>query len=94
MAGGVNNIDAVFFASVSRSPKTSGGGRSDGNAALALLFHPIHYRLAFVHLTDLVRNPCIEQNALGNRSFSSVNVSDDADIARLFDRVLSHNLKT
>ena len=37
------------------APLAGGGGRSDGDAALLLLLHPVHDGRAFMHFADLVR---------------------------------------
>ena len=65
-------------------PKTSGGGGSNRNTALPLLFHPVHRRGAFVHFTDFVFLAGVKQNALANGSFAGINMSDDADVSGLF----------
>ena len=75
MAGGINNIDAVIF------PKTSGGGGSNGNAALFLLLHPVHRGLAVMHFADFMFLAGIKKHALGDGCLAGVNVGHDADIS-------------
>ena len=58
-----------------------GGRGGDGDAALALLRHPVHLRLAVVDLADLVDAPGVEEEALADRRLAGVDVRDDADVA-------------
>src|SRR5204862_4464142 len=51
----IDDVDAVI------APEAGGRGGGDGDAALLLLLHPVHDRRAFVDLSDLVRNPGVEQ---------------------------------
>src|SRR5262249_17345805 len=60
-------------------------GRRDGDAALALLRHPVHLRLAVVHLADLVDASRMKPEALADRRLAGVDVRDDADVARARD---------
>src|SRR5882762_3871293 len=83
VAGRINNVDAVFF--VVAGPTGGGGGAGDGDAALALLLHPVHGGRAFVHRTNLVGDTRIEQDALGRRSLSGVDVRHNPDIAGVFE---------
>jgi len=57
--------------------------RGDGDAALLLLLHPVHHRGAVMHLTDLVADPGVEQDALGGRRFARVDMRHDPDVADL-----------
>ncbi len=60
-----------------------GAGRRRGcdrDAALLLLLHPIHGRSSLMHLADTVRDARIEQDALGRRRLSGVDVSHDPDV--------------
>src|SRR5712664_2900925 len=79
VAGGINNVDAVFFAEA--VPRSGGGGAGDGDAALAFLLHPVHGGGAFVDGTDLVGHTRIEQDALGRRGLAGVDVRHDPDVA-------------
>jgi hypothetical protein len=61
-----------------------GAGRRRGrdrDAALLLLLHPVHHGRTFMHLTDLVGDAGIEQDALGRRRLAGINVGHDADVA-------------
>ena len=87
MARGVNDVDLVVV------PET--GGRSGGNcdSALLLLLHPVHGGCTIVHLTDLVSDTGVVQDALSGSCLTSVNVSHDADVANLIQvgkHVLCH----
>ena len=57
------------------------GGRGNGDAALLLLLHEIHHRLAVVDLAGAVDEPGEEEDALGGGGLAGVDVGDDADIA-------------
>src|SRR4029077_5364558 len=83
VTGSVDNIDAILFAEA--VPCGRGGGAGDGDAALALLLHPVHGGGAFIHRTDLVGHTGVEQDALGRRGFSGVDVRHDPDVARIFE---------
>src|SRR5258708_33921812 len=82
VAGRINNVDAVFF--VVAGPAGGGGGRGGGDGAAALLLHPVHGGRAFVHRTNLVGDTGIEQDALGRRGLSGVDVRHNPDIAGVF----------
>ena len=64
-----------------------GGGRSgsDGDAALALLLHPVHGGGALMDLTDLVGDPGVIEDALGHGGLTRVNVGNDSDVPDAFD---------
>jgi hypothetical protein len=79
VAGRVDDVDAVLDA-VTRPEAGRRGGR-DRDAALLLLLHPVHRRGALVNLADLVRNTRVEQNALGRRGLTGVDVGHDADVS-------------
>ena len=94
MAGSVDNVDAHLDAFVclvdaflwALHPRAGGSGGSDRDATLALLFHPVGDRCAFVHFTDLVDHACIEKNTLGEGSFARVDVGGDANVACALER--------
>src|SRR6266511_3892386 len=77
VARGIDDLDGVAL------PLALGGGGGDGDAALLLLLHPVHDRGALVHLTDLVRDPGVEQDALGRGGLTGIDVRHDADVAEL-----------
>lgn len=72
---GVDDVDALVL------PKAGGGRRSDGDAPLLLLRHPVHGRAALVHLADLVGLAGIEKDALGGGGLAGVNVRHDSNVA-------------
>ncbi len=73
----VDDLDGVAV------PFALGGGGRDGDAALLLLLHPVHDGGALVHFTDLVRDPGVEEDALGRRGLAGIDVRHDADVADL-----------
>ncbi len=74
----INNIDAVLHSEPAPGGRRRGGG--DGDAALALLLHPVHGGGAFVHFADLVGHTRIEQDALGAGGFPRIDVRHDPDV--------------
>src|SRR5207248_8851349 len=83
VAGRVDDVDAVV------APERGGGGRRDGDAALLLLDHPVRGRGPLVHLTDLVGDAGVIEDALRRRGFTRVDVGHDPDVSRLFQRYLA-----
>ncbi len=82
MSGGIDNVDTVFrILLIHPPPETGRCSRGDGDAALLLLFHPVHGRRAVMDLTDLVRHTGVEQDALGRRGLPGIDVRHDADVA-------------
>src|SRR5208283_4180645 len=78
----VDDVDPVLGEALVHPLPEAGGRRGgDGDAALLLLFHVIHDGGAVMHFTDLVRNPCIEQDALGRGGLSRVDMRRDTDVA-------------
>src|SRR6185295_20157763 len=78
----VDDVDPVLgIAAVHPLPEAGRGGRRDRDAALALLFHPVHDGCAVVHLAHLVRNAGVEKDAFGGRGLAGINVRTDADVA-------------
>ena len=75
VAGRVDDVDLDV------APRTGRRGRRDRDPALLLLLHPVHHRGAFVHLTDLVGDARVEQDALGRRRLAGIDVGHDADVA-------------
>ena len=75
MARRVDNIDPMI------APETGGRRRSDRDATLLLLHHPVHSRSTFVHFTDLVIDPGVIKNPLSGGGFARIDVRHDADIA-------------
>ena len=79
----VDNIDAVTF------PLSRRRGGRNRDAALLLLFHPVHRRAALVDFADFVNATGVEQDTLGGRGFTRVNMRHDTDIARILQGELS-----
>ena len=80
VAGRVDDVDAVV------APRAGRRGRRDRDAALLLLLHPVHDGRAFMHLTDLVGDAGVEQDALGRRRLAGIDVGHDADVATTIER--------
>src|SRR5450432_1197272 len=78
VTGSVNNVDAILL--VEAIPTGGSGGAGDGDAALALLLHPVHGGGAFVHRPDFVGHAGVEQNTFRRRGFTRVNVRHDSDV--------------
>src|SRR3989344_8417453 len=76
---------------VGGNPKTSGCRRSNRNAALPLLLHPLHDRIPFVHFADFMGKSGIKKNPFGNGGFAGINMGNDADIPHFFHWVLSRH---
>ena len=70
-------------------PKTSHGGRGNGDAALAFLLHPVGHGVAVIDVADLVDQAGVKEYALGRGGFAGINVRGNADIARPFHRELA-----
>ncbi len=70
----IDNVDGDV------APLAGGGGRSDGDAALLLLLHPVHDGRAFMHFADLVRAAGVVQDAFRSGGFAGIDVGHDADI--------------
>src|SRR5215472_10038537 len=83
VAGGINNIDAMFLAEA--VPGSGSCGAGDGDAPLALLLHPVHGGRAFIHRTDLVGHTGVIKDALGRRRLAGVDMRHDPDIPGVFE---------
>src|SRR5262249_11312232 len=66
-------------------PVGGGRGRGDGDAALLLLLHEVHRRGAVVYLPHPVGHAGIEEDALGSRRLSGVDVRHDPDVPGALD---------
>ena len=66
-------------------PVAGGRGGRDGDTALLFLHHPVHDGGALVDFTDLVTLTRVEQDALGCRGLTRVDVRHDADVANLVE---------
>jgi len=72
--GRVDDINLSVF------PEACGYCRRDGDAALALLFHPVHERVAVMHLAHLMQVTRVVQNTFRSGRFTCIDVSHDPDI--------------
>src|SRR5438105_221767 len=79
----MKSMIAIRLAKVLPACRRRGG--CNGNAALALLFHPVHRGCAFIDFADLVSHTGVKENALGGRGLPGVDVRHNADIARMFE---------
>lgn len=75
MAGGIDNLDNVFF------PWAIGGGGGDGDASFFFLGHPIHGSGAFVNVSELVGFACVVEDTLGGGGFACIDMGHNSDIA-------------
>src|SRR5262249_19957246 len=83
-----DDVDAVI------APEARGGGRSDGDAALLLLLHPVHGGRTLMDLAHFVGNPRVIKDALGGRSFPGVDMRNDPDVPGAVDWVLARHRLT
>ncbi len=92
---GVDDVEAVLLRHVllillgGLAPETGDGSRGDGDAALALLLHPVGGRLALVHLADFVLRTGVEEHALGRGRLARVNVGNDAEVSHFLQWIIS-----
>ncbi len=81
VAGRIDNIDTVLVELLAHAlPETGRRRGRDGDTALLFLLHPVHDGRTVVHLADLVRYTGVEQDALGRRRLTGIDVGHDADI--------------
>ena len=57
--------------------------RGNGDAAFALLLHPIGDGGAVIHIAQAIGAPGVEQDPLGRRRLARINMGNDADITRV-----------
>ena len=81
VTGRVDDVDSVVV------PECGGRGGRDGDAALALLLHPVHRGRTLVDLTDLVVATGVEEDPLGGGGLARVDVGHDPDVAGSFEGV-------
>ena len=78
MARRIDDVDARIL------PEAGGSRTRDGDTALLLLHHPVHRGVAFMGLADFVVDAGIEENTLGSRRLTRINVRHDADVSGFF----------
>ena len=83
VSGRVDDVDAVVF------PVAGGGSRSDRNAALLFLGHPVHRRSAVVRLANLVIDARVIQNTFCCGRLTGIDMSHDTDISGHLQRDIS-----
>ena len=79
----------ITITSAATLPETGGCSGSDGNTTLLLLDHPVHGSRAVVSLTDLVVLTGVEQNSFTGSSLAGIDVSHDAKVSGISQRILS-----
>ncbi len=79
---GIDDIDAVFL--VVKIPGNSGGSRSNRNAALLFLYHPVHGSRAIMNFAEFIITSGIIQYTLSRRGFTRVDMGHDAYISRMY----------
>jgi hypothetical protein len=87
-----DDVDLILV--VALLPLAEGGRRRDGDAALALLGHPVRGGRAVVHLADLVDAAGVVEDALGGGGLAGVDVGDDADVADFLERIFAGHWST
>jgi hypothetical protein len=86
VAGGIDDVDSVIV------PETGGRSRGDRDATLLLLLHPVHGGRAIMNFAYFVRYTGVKQNPFCSRSFASINMGHDTDIAvSLYGGCTSHD---
>src|SRR5690606_2106492 len=88
VAGRIDNADLVI------EPVCRGGGRRNGDSALALLIHGVHRGGALVDLAHAMDHSSIVEDALGRRRLAGINMGNNANIPDSFQRIISHNSTT
>src|SRR6266436_2282278 len=94
MARSIDDIDSMRYAIegfVSAifllGPIAGRCGGGDGNAAFALLLHPVGHGIAVIDIAHLVDEPGVKENALGGGRLASIDMRGDADVARALHRI-------
>ena len=90
VAGRIDKVDVVA------APFQGRGRRGDGDAALALLRHPVHLRFAVVHFADFVNASGVVQEAFADRGLAGINVRANSNVAhaRQLGRLLRFGVGT
>jgi hypothetical protein len=70
-------------------PETGGGSGSNGDTSFLLLRHPVHGRRTVMGLTNAVVDTGVEQDTLGSRGLTGIDMSHDTNVSGLFKSHLS-----
>src|SRR3989344_191360 len=93
VSGSINDVEAVLVGSISPHvcwvPEARNRGGGDSDAALALLLHPISYRVALMHLAYSMALAGVKEYSFRRGCFTRVNVCDNPKISYLFQWVIS-----
>ncbi|MNM67614.1 hypothetical protein D3C81_791500 [compost metagenome] len=81
VAGGVDQ-GQLMQRQIARRPLCVHGSGADGDATLAFDRREVGGRIAIVHFTDAVDLAGLPQKAFGKRGFASVDVGNDAEVAK------------
>jgi hypothetical protein len=97
VSGSIYDIDPIFLAREELGhsrllvlpPLSRDGSGSDRNSTFALLLHPVRRCAAIVDFADFVNHPSVEENPLGERCLTRINVRSDPDISGTLEHVLA-----
>ena len=86
VAGGVDDVETVFgVGQVHTLPEAGHSSRSNRDAALLFLLHPVGRSSTIVHFAQLVGHACVEQDTFGRGGFACVDVRRNTDITVALD---------
>ena len=85
---GVDDVDPVL------APEAGGRRGGDGDAALALLHHPVGGGGALVHLAHLVDGAGVIEDPLGRGRLAGVDMGHDSNVAITIERELPRHLSS
>ena len=86
VSGGINDVDTVIL------PVAGGCGGGNGDTSLLLVCHPVHGSRTLVGLTYLMGLTGVEQDTLGGRGLTGIDVSHDTDITSTIKRIFSSHI--
>ena len=69
-------------------PEAGDGGGGDGNAAFALLIHPVRHGIAIIHIANFVDQTGVKENSFGGGRLAGIDVGCNPDVAGALHRVL------
>src|SRR5690606_3322286 len=79
---GIDHVDAMLrTGAVHAAPEARRRCRRDGDATLLLLLHPVHGGCAVMHFAQLVVHAGVEQDAVGSRGLTGIDVGGDTNVA-------------